>query len=119
MKSDACMICRYDMNPQELSNLKRLYDKLSRDIKADLVHNYKKYNWHSNNKCKYSMSCNKTRQYENSFRRLTQELNILLSGYIEQTNCEDYHEVLRYLQGYFPSVYREFEINIRQKRKES
>ena len=60
------------------------------------------------------MRCNKTNTFDNSFRKITSELNVLLSGYIEQTDCEDYHEILRYLQGYQATVYREFEIDIRK-----
>jgi hypothetical protein len=108
------MICNYNTRPIELVNLQRLTDWLQSKIDEHDVDKVYHYNWFNNNKCKYGMSCTKTNTYNNEFTRTTQKLDILISGYIEQTDCSDYHTLLRYLQGYFPNVYREVELNVRK-----
>lgn len=114
MKSQACMVCHYNSSPLDLVNLQRLSNFLSTKVDVSQVYRPNRYNWQSNNKCQYGMNCSKTHSYDNSFRRITNELDELLTGYIEQTDCSDYHEILRYLQGYQATVYREFEIDIRK-----
>ena len=114
--NQVCMICNYNERPMELSNLERLTSLLERQVDINAVQYPNSYNWHSNNKCKYNMSCMKTRNYETTFKRLTEKLNLLLTGYLEQVEDRKDYEVLRYLQGYFPSVYRQYEIDSRRNR---
>ena len=109
-----CIVCNYNAHPLELINLERLAQFLSRKVDTTKVYKVKNFYWNTNNKCNYGMRCNKTNTFDNSFRKIISKLNVLLTGYIEQTDCEDYHEILRYLQGYQPTVYREFELEIRK-----
>lgn len=113
----ACMICHYNEHPLEISNLERLVNILSSRVDESAIRSPKFYTWSTNNKCQYGMSCTKTHNYENKFRSVTHRLNYLLTAYVETTDCEDLYEILRYLQGYFPMVYRELEIDVRKKKK--
>ena len=113
--NSACMMCRYNDHPSEYNNLERLARFLEQIVKNTDVRNIHHYVWHSNNKCTYGITCSKITNYNHKFNNITNQLNQLLTAYIETTDCEDNHQILQYLQGYFPNVYRDFEISVRQK----
>lgn len=115
-----CMICKYDTHPSEYRSLERLKDKLntifrSENIKAKSSSRSNRFNWYSNNKCKVGMTCSKTNMYNSKFNTITDELNTLMNTYIEETDCSGYRELLTYLQGFFPNVYRDFETRVNKK----
>ena len=104
-----CMTCHYNEFPLELNQLERIKRLIEPKVDVNLVVRPHQYYWLSSNKCNYGTSCHKTNNYSHKFNRITDELNLLFTAYIEQTDCDGYKEILYYLMGYFPYVYTEFE----------
>lgn len=116
MINAACNICHFDEKPIEYHNLTKLEQQLSRKVDKSQVTTYNRYNWAINPRCKYGISgCNKINNYKRNMNKVTQELDILLTGYIEQTDCEDYRQILQQFRGTFPQVYRDFERDVHKK----
>lgn len=108
MPNGLCVTCHYQEHDLSMRNLEYIQRRLN-NIDISKVQRPHHYNWSNNNKCKYGMSCNKTQKYSQNFKRITENLDYLLTGFIEQTDCSNYHEILMFLRGTFPSVYRDFE----------
>ncbi len=113
------MTCHFSEHPLELVNLEKLENILSAKVDEKDVKKSEHCNWGVSPKCRYGMTCAKTRNLRSKMDRITDRLDILLSAYIEQTDCRDYKEILRHLQGYFPAVYRQFERNVHIKKKQA
>lgn len=103
-------ICHFSSEKVERMKKLKMYLN-SRGIKTS-DNNAKQFNWGCADKCKYGITCNKTSQAKLEFDRLRHELDDLLTDYINNKEYDDYHRILELLRGYFPQVYREFEIEI-------
>lgn len=107
-------VCHYNSSKvSQLEKLKRYME--SKDLRDFMYSNYRRFNWGMNDKCKFGASCDKTNRSDREFRQLTSELDELLSAYIEKPCHEHYHDILNLLRGYFPAVYKQFEMAIHQK----
>ena len=112
-----CLVCHYNEHPIEIENLKRIINLIQYDVDINKVNKLIRFNWdYYNNKCQYGTSCSKTYNFENTYRRLTDDLDYYLTAYIEQTDCQNYHEILNLLRGSFSEVYIQFEREIKIKK---
>lgn len=65
------------------------------------------YMWGIAAKCPYGMNC--TKQDMGTAKMNAERAGMLLNAYIDRTDCKEYRNILRLLQGEFPAVYRGFE----------
>ena len=109
-----CVVCH--INTMDIDQLERLCRELRHKVDTEQVHSPTRHMWQFPIHCSYGIgNCQDINRARNTFNRLTEELDYLLAGYIEQTDCSDYYNILRYLQGTYPNVYRDFEIAIHKK----
>ena len=109
-------ICHY--NSDKVERLKRLKQVLERETNYRENQNrlkqirVKQFNFGSNDKCKYGLSCNKVSLANNAFNRLKREVEELMTLYIELKNYERYYSILELLRGHFPTAYNQFQTEI-------
>ena len=107
-----CMMC-HDNN---MDIIKRQLEHINMTIRAFLedvdIYEYNDdYNWGIHFHCKYGIgNCPKVNMQ--SIRRLSETAGMYLNAFIDKGDISKYHSILRLLQGYFPSVYKEFEKRI-------
>jgi hypothetical protein len=107
-------VCRYKADKVErMKVIKRLME--NKDLKDFMYSNYRHFNWGTVDKCKFGVTCDKVTKANIEFKRLSNELDELLSAYIEKPCHEHYYDILNLLRGYFPSVYKQFEMAIIRK----
>lgn len=113
MKLLHCMSCH--ISTSELDRLKRLKDVL---YHIEPTNNYSiRFNWYFNPRCKFGVSCNEITKLKRQLERYAEEIEpkLVTLGLSDDDNL--YHQVLRLLQGYFPSVYKQLEIIYHTKQK--
>ena len=111
MKSNACIICRYDVHNDKIMTMKRLIDIISRLPLTTGGITPIRFNWGEAEKCKYGLpDCNKIKEQKYLYKDYTYRLNILLTAFIKYAfDDKTYHEILSRLRGKFPTVYTQFE----------
>lgn len=106
-----CMTCHYQKQDNKIRALIRINELLYR-LRLD-THNVQRpiyFNWGTPTKCNIGISCDKTRENERYFNQYSRENTRLLTAFIEQKPDDRiYHEILRYMQGNFPTAYRQLE----------
>lgn len=115
-----CVVCNVKSPDASVSQLKRLIQFLYSKKLERVSNNNIRFNWGTVERCPVGMaSCQKINSNQREFNRLTNEAEELLVAYLDNPTFNIY-EILRYLQGYFPSVYKELEREyyIRNKKSE-
>lgn len=110
-----CIVCSEKNNNSIDNQLSRLIDRLRREVKNPTRRGNNTYYWDVTTHCRYGMG-NCMQKNMGHTNALTEEAGALLDAYLE-TDCKNYHEILRYLQGYFPRVYNQFERAVLEKKK--
>lgn len=113
------MNCQYicHFTADKVNRLRKIKQQLEIELRnnSQRINNIKHYNWGPEDKCKYGIQCSKTIQARNDYNRLTNNIDELMTAYIEQNQYDRYHVILNLLRGYFPTVYNQFERDIRTK----
>jgi len=111
MYSNACLVCKQKNSNTTNTILKKIQDILNREDFLDKrLNHYINFNFGSIERCKLRMNCNDLIRKNNEFRHLTCDISNKLSLYIEYSDFHNVHEILQLLRGYFPSAYRQLEI---------
>lgn len=115
MKSNVCIICRYNSINDKVMTMKILIDILSR---AKIIPNTNSINfdWGSVERCKYGIpTCNKIQEQQTYYKNCTSKLNGMLTELCKSSsNDKLYYEILSLLRGKFPKVYVQFEREYRK-----
>lgn len=109
MRHEICMICRKKNDTHLLDKLRQMERLLQR---VEVTEESRKagrgytFSWFIHLNCDYGIGCPQLEQRTSEARRLASNLEPRLVAAAISDNARLYHEILRYLQGDFPAVYR-------------
>ena len=111
------MICQYSctFRPTNTDQMKNLKYYLEQILDSRNANHIMRFNWGSSDRCKFGVTCDKVIRAKSDFNSLSRDLDELLSIYLEQEDFTNYGEILMKMRGYFPAVYRQFEIEVHKR----
>lgn len=109
MNGTPCMICRQKTDTLKLLKLQRLYNQL-RSLNVDESQSSYQFSWNNYSRCRYGLSCNELRQYDQKCNSICRQLNPYIEAVAsDPDNKRDYITILDCCRGDYPQVYHEVE----------
>ena len=113
-----CAICNNKgdcMMKNHLQSLEQICDNFTpKEPVDDSRHNLM---WGIHSHCRYGLTCHDLSQFDRECQQIADSIESKLIA-IAKEHDNSYYEILRLLQGYFPSVYRSLEEIYNRNRKE-
>ena len=108
-----CRTCTYrDTKVQVMRRISTILSDRYYSNPTKLIH----FNWGVIEHCKYGISkCDKINSNQREFNLQVEQLNVKLSAFVENPEKQRYHELLQFLRGNFPGVYKQVEQECQKK----